>query len=167
MNRYETIFVVNPDLSEDEVQNVVAKFTGIISSQNGVQLKLEDWGRRRLAYKIDKFSQGFYVLADFAGMPAGVAELERNLKIDDRIIRFLSIKTGENVNVEALQMEIAAKAKPPVEPAPEPEEEAGPAPATEAVAPAEKPVEAPAATAAEAPVETPAEAVQPEKSPEE
>jgi small subunit ribosomal protein S6 len=155
MNRYETIFVINPDLGEDEVQNVVTKFTGIISSQNGVQLKLEDWGRRRLAYKIEKFSQGYYILADFAGMPAGVAELERNLKIDDRIIRFLSVKTGENVNVEALQMEIAAKAKPPVEAAaaPEPgEEEAAPQPVTETVAPAAEVVEV---------------APEPEKSPEE
>jgi small subunit ribosomal protein S6 len=142
MNRYETIFVINPDLGEDEVQNVVTKFTGIISSQNGVQLKLEDWGRRRLAYKIEKFSQGFYVLADFASLPAGVAELERNLKIDDRIIRFLSIKTGENVNVEALQSEIAAKAKPPVEAAVAPEseaEEASPQPVAEAPASAEEP----------------------------
>ena len=155
MNRYETIFVINPDLGEDEVQNVVTKFTGIISSQDGVQLKLEEWGRRRLAYKIDKFSQGYYVLADFAGMPAGVAELERNLKIDDRIIRFLSVKTGENVNVEALQLEIAAKAKPPVEAAaaPEPvEEEAAPQPVTETVAPAAEVVEV---------------APEPEKSPEE
>jgi small subunit ribosomal protein S6 len=154
MNRYETIFVINPDLGEDEVQNVITKFTGIISSQNGVQLKLEEWGRRRLAYKIEKFSQGYYVLADFAGIPVGVAELERNLKIDDRIIRFLSVKTGENVNVEALQTEIAAKAKPPVETAAVPEsatEEESPQPVTEAAAPAEEP----------------AVAVEPEKTPEE
>ena len=86
---------------------------------------------------------------------AGVAELERNLKIDDRIIRFLSVKTGENVNVEALQMEIAAKAKPPVEAAAAPEpvaEEAIPQPVTEAVASAEEFVEV---------------APEPEKSPEE
>ena len=141
MNRYETIFVINPDLGEDETQNVITKFTGIISSQDGVQLKLEDWGRRRLAYKIDKFSQGFYILADFASMPAGVAELERNLKIDDRVIRFLSVKTGENVNVEALQMEIAAKAKPPVEVATAPEpaaEEGTPQSVTEAAASGEE-----------------------------
>jgi small subunit ribosomal protein S6 len=141
MNRYETVFIINPDLGEDEVQNVVTKFTGIISSQNGVQLKLEDWGRRRLAYKIEKFSQGYYILADFAGMPAGVAELERNLKIDDRIIRFLSVKTGENVNVEALQSEIAAKARPPVEAAATPEpavEEASPQPVIETAASTEE-----------------------------
>ena len=144
MNRYETIFVINPDLNEDEVKNVVTKFSGIISSQNGVQLKLDDWGRRRLAYKIEKFSQGYYILVDFAGNPAGVVELERNLKIDDRIIRFLSVKTGENVNAEALQLEIAAKAKPPVEAAAEPEaveEEVSPPPATEAGASPEAVVE--------------------------
>ena len=133
-------------------KTVITKFTGIISSQNGVQLKLDEWGRRRLAYKIEKFSQGYYVLADFAGLPTGVAELERNLKIDDRIIRFLSVKTGENVNVEAIQLEIAAKTKPPVEAAAAPEpEEASPQPVAEAPAPAEEPVVA----------------VEPEKSPEE
>jgi small subunit ribosomal protein S6 len=162
MNRYETIFVINPDLGEDEVQNVVTKFTGIISAQNGVQLKLDDWGRRRLAYKIEKFSQGYYVLADFAGMPAGLAELERNLKIDDRIIRFLSVKTGENVNVEALQQEIAAKAKPPVEAAAAPEapaEAATPQP-VEAVSPQPEPEAAP-------PAVEPAAVAAPEKAPEE
>jgi small subunit ribosomal protein S6 len=162
MNRYETIFVINPDLGEDEVQNVVTKFTGIISSQNGVQLKLDEWGRRRLAYKIEKFSQGYYVLADFAGLPAGVAELERNLKIDDRVIRFLSVKTGEDVNVEALQLEIAAKAKPAVEAAAAPEEPAeavSPQP-VEAVSPQPEPEAAP-------PAAEPAVVAAPEKAPEE
>lgn len=154
MNRYETIFVINPDLGEDEVQTVVGKFTGIISAQKGVPLKVEDWGRRRLAYKIDKFSQGYYILADFAGTPAGVAELERNLKIDDRIIRFLSVKTGENVNVEALQLEIAAKAKPVAE-AP-----AGEEPEAEEVSP-------PMPAEAAAPVVPPAEPAASEKTPEE
>jgi small subunit ribosomal protein S6 len=112
MHRYETIFVVNPDLSDDETQSVIKKFAGIVSAGGGVPLKLEDWGRRRLAYKIDKFQQGYYVLLDFASQPPVLMELERNLKIDDRIIRFLSVKTGVNVNVEALQQELAAKAKP-------------------------------------------------------
>lgn len=139
MHRYETIFVVNPDLSDDETQNVVNKFTGIISSTGGVQLKLEDWGRRRLAYKIDKFSQGYYVLVDFTSLPAGLQELERNLKIDDRIIRFLSVKTGMNVNVEALQRELAAKAKPVEEVAAPPEGEVTEAEAPQAPATAASP----------------------------
>lgn len=149
MHRYETIFVVNPDLSDDETQSVINKFTGIISTTGGVQLKLDDWGRRRLAYKIDKFSQGYYVLVDFAGSPAGLMELERNLKIDDRIIRFLSVKTGINVNVEALQRELAAKAKPVEEVAAAPEGEAG------------------EAEAAPVPEAAPAVDQEPEKTPEE
>jgi len=146
MHRYETIFVVNPDLSDDETQNVINKFAGIISATGGVQLKLDDWGRRRLAYKIDKFSQGYYVLVDFAGSPAGLMELERNLKIDDRIIRFLSVKTGINVNVEALQRELAAKAKPVEEVAAAPEGEGSEAEAASVPAAAAVPDQEPEKT---------------------
>ncbi|MGQ9919713.1 MAG: 30S ribosomal protein S6 [Desulfobacca sp.] len=149
MHRYETIFVVNPDLSDDETQNVINKFTGIISAAGGVPLKLDDWGRRRLAYKIDKFSQGYYVLVDFAAAPAGLMELERNLKIDDRIIRFLSVKTGINVNVEALQQELAAKAKPVEEVAAAPEGEGSEVEAA--------PLAAAAPTAEQEPGQTPEE----------
>lgn len=122
MRRYESIFVVNPDLSEEEIQATINKFTGIITSQGGTLLKQDEWGRRRLAYKIGKFNQGYYVLNDFAGEPAGLAELDRNFKLDDRIIRYLNVKTGDNVNVEALQAEIAAKAKPVIKPQSETEE---------------------------------------------
>ncbi|AEB10424.1 30S ribosomal protein S6 [Desulfobacca acetoxidans] len=153
MNRYETIFIINPDLGDDETHSVIDKFTGIVGAQNGVQLKLEDWGRRRLAYKIKKFHQGYYVLLDFAGVPAGLAEFERNLKIDDRILRFLSVKTGENVDVEALKAEIAAKVKP--------QAEAGPTPEVPEEAPAQESVAASPAVAEEIPV-----AVEPETSEE-
>lgn len=112
MNRYETMFIINPELGEDEIQGVMQKFSGIIAAQGGEQLLLEDWGRRRLAYKIKKFTTGHYVLLDFAGEPAVLAELERNLKIDDRIIRFLSIKTGDKVDVAAVRASLAARAKP-------------------------------------------------------
>ena len=124
MNRYETMFILNPELGEEEVQSVMQKFSGIIAAQGGEQLLLEDWGRRRLAYKIKKFTTGHYVLLDFAGQPKTLAELERNLKIDDRIIRFLSVKTGERVDVQAVRAALAAKAKPRPE-VPEPEETFG------------------------------------------
>lgn len=124
MNRYETMFIINPELGEDEVQSVMQKFSGIIAAQGGEQLLLEDWGRRRLAYKIKKFTTGHYILLDFAGQPKTLAELERNLKIDDRIIRFLSIKTADRVDVEAVRAALAAKAKPQPE-EPEPEEAGG------------------------------------------
>ncbi|MFP3869049.1 MAG: 30S ribosomal protein S6 [Desulfobacteraceae bacterium] len=115
MRRYESVFVINPDLMDAEIQATIDKFTGIISSQGGTLFNLEDWGRRKLAYKINKFTRGYYILADFASEPAVVAELERNYKLDDRIIRFLTIKTSDQVDVEAVKAEFAAKPPPPAE----------------------------------------------------
>jgi len=113
MRRYESVFVINPDLMDTEIQATIDKFMGIISSQDATLFNREDWGRRKLAYKIQKFTRGYYVLTDFAGEPAAVAELERNYKLDDRIIRFLTIKTSDRVDVDAVKAELAAKPAPP------------------------------------------------------
>jgi small subunit ribosomal protein S6 len=140
MRRYESLWVVNGDLPDEEVKSAIDKFSGIISSQGGTVVGLDEWGRRKLAYKIQGTIRGYYVLADFAGTSETVKELERNYRIDDRIIRFITTKKSDKVNLEALQAEIAAKAKAaaPAEP-----EVAAP---VEAVAPAE--VAAPAVEAA-------------------
>jgi len=122
MRRYETTFVINPDLGEEEIHATINKFTRIVDAQGGFLVKQDEWGRRRLAYKIGKYIHGYYVLIDFAGEGGALTELERNLKLDDRIIRFLSVKIGDQVNLEALQAELAAKAKP--------QEETEPAPAS-------------------------------------
>ena len=144
MRRYESLWVVNGDLPDEEVKSAIDKFSGIISSQGGTVVGLDEWGRRKLSYKIQGTIRGYYVLADFAGTSETVKELERNYRIDDRIIRFLTTKKSDKVNLEALQAEIAAKAKaaaPPAEPV-----VAAP---VEAAAPAE--VAAPAAAAPEEP----------------
>ena len=111
MRRYESVWVVNGDLPDEEVKSAIDKFSGIISSQGGTLVGLDEWGRRKLAYKIQGTIRGYYVLADFAGSSETVKELERNYRIDDRIIRFLTTKKSDKVNLEALQAEIAAKAK--------------------------------------------------------
>jgi len=159
MRRYESVWVVNGDLPDEEVKSAIDKFSLIISSQGGTLVGLDEWGRRKLAYKIQGTTRGYYALADFAGTSETIKELERNYRIDDRIIRYLTTKKADRVNLEALQAEIEAKAKaapPPPEPATAPEGEAAPplagfAPAepaapTEVTAPAEPapPVEAPA-----------------------
>ena len=118
MRRYESLWVVNGDLPDEEVKSAIDKFSRIISSQGGTLVGLDEWGRRKLAYKIQGTIRGYYVLADFAGSSETVKELERNYRIDDRIIRFLTTKKSDKVNLEALQAEIAAKAKaaePPAE----------------------------------------------------
>jgi small subunit ribosomal protein S6 len=111
MRRYESIWVLNGDLPDEEVKSALDKFSKIISSQGGTLVGLDEWGRRKLAYKIQGTIRGYYVLADFAGSSEMVKELERNYRIDDRIIRYLTTKKSDQVNLEALQAEIAAKAK--------------------------------------------------------
>ena len=140
MRRYESLWVVNGDLPDEEVKSAIDKFSGIISSQGGTLVGLDEWGRRKLSYKIQGTIRGYYVLADFAGTSETVKELERNYRIDDRIIRFLTTKKSDKVNLEALQAEIAAKAK-----AAQPAEPEAAAP-VEAAAPAE--AAAPVAAAA-------------------
>ncbi len=125
MRRYESVWVMNGDLPDEEVKAAVDKFTRILTGQEGILVSVEEWGRRKLAYKIQGTARGFYVLVDYAGTPATVKELERNYRIDDRIIRAHTTKKSDKVNLEALQAEIAAKAKAAAAvPAPEAEAEA-------------------------------------------
>jgi len=133
MRRYETVWVVHGDLPDEEVKATIDKFSRIISAQGGVLVGLDDWGRRKLAYKVKGTVRGYYVVADFAGLPATVKELERNYRIDDRIIRYHTIKKADNVDLEALKAEAAARAQAAAV-APEPEA-APPAEAEAAAAP--------------------------------
>ncbi len=140
MRRYESVWVVNGDLPDEEVKSAIDKFSRIITSQGGTLVGLEEWGRRKLAYKIQGTYRGYYVLADFAGTPDTVKELERNYRIDDRIIRYLTSKKADQVNLEGLQAEIAARAKAAVAAPVEPEAAAAEtAEAPEAAAAPEEP----------------------------
>ena len=111
MRRYETVWVVNGDLPDEEVKATTDKFTKIITGQGGTLVSVEEWGRRKLAYKIEGTFRGCYIIADFAGLPATVKELERNFRIDDRIIRYLTTKKADQVDLAALEAEIAGKAQ--------------------------------------------------------
>jgi small subunit ribosomal protein S6 len=111
MRRYESVWVVNGDLADEEVKATIDKFSRIISTQGGTLVGIEEWGRKKLAYKIQGTTRGYYVLVDYAGTPDTVKELERNYRIDDRLIRFLTSKKSDKVNLEVLQAEIAAKAQ--------------------------------------------------------
>ncbi len=152
MRRYESVWVMNGDLPDEDVKATVDKFTRILAGQEGILVSVEEWGRRKLAYKVQGTSRGFYVLVDYAGTPATVKELERNYRIDDRIIRSHTAKKSDKVNLEALQAEIAARAKAAAASASAASASAAAAPAPEVVAPAVEaspaPVEAAAAEAA-------------------
>ena len=108
MRRYESVWVVNGDLPDVEIKGTIDKFSRIISTQGGTLVRLEEWGRKKLAYRIQGVTRGYYVVVDYAGTPATVKELERNYRIDDRLIRSHTAKKSDKVNLEALQAEIAA-----------------------------------------------------------
>lgn len=108
LRRYETVIIVPADLQDDDVGGLVDRYRSIIVSHKGLVMKVEKWGKRKLAYEIRKHNRGFYILIDFAGQSAVVAELERNLKIDDKILKFMTVKKNDQVLLEDLEKELAA-----------------------------------------------------------
>ncbi|MDO9228139.1 MAG: 30S ribosomal protein S6, partial [Syntrophales bacterium] len=91
MRRYETILIAHVDLPEDELTTLIDRYCAVVTGQKGILVKVERWGKRRLAYLIKKQQRGFYILIDYAGESAVVNELERNLKIDDKILKFMTV----------------------------------------------------------------------------
>ena len=141
MRRYESILIAHVDLSEDELSSLIARYSEIITGQKGILVKVERWGKRRLAYIIRKQARGFYILIDYAGESAAVNELERNLKINDKILKFMTVLKEEAVDPAAVEKEIAEAAQKT-----EKKEEVK---VTPPVSPAAAPVESPAPDAAE------------------
>lgn len=135
MRRYETILITHVDLSEDELNGLITRYGSIVTGQKGILVKVEKWGKRRLTYLIKKQARGFYILIDYAGIGAVVDELERNLKIDDKILKFMTVLKADKVDSVALEKEIAdATGKGEKKEAPVPVPEATPAAAVEPTA---------------------------------
>jgi len=107
MRRYETIFIVKPNVAEDEIDAIVNKTSSIIEGDGGAIIRIDKWGLRKLAYLIKKESQGYYVYVDYAGFPASVAEIERIFRIDDRILKYLTVKLADTCDPEAAREELA------------------------------------------------------------
>jgi small subunit ribosomal protein S6 len=102
MRHYETICIVNPDLAEEEYQAALAKSKELIEKQKGVIVKVQEWGKQKLAYLVKKYDKGSYVVFNYCGDAGVSAELERNLKLDDRFIKYMTVKLEEHVDPEAL-----------------------------------------------------------------
>ena len=92
VNQYETIFILNPNLSEEDTEALVEKFKSLIESAGEIET-LDQWGKRRLAYSINDFNEGYYVFISFSAEPTFIQELERNYRITDGVIRSLVVKT--------------------------------------------------------------------------
>ena len=94
MNKYETIFIVNPNVEEAGVKGLIEKFSNIINNEGKVE-SVEELGKKKLAYDIKKNSEGIYVLINFDAEPSLIKELERVYRITDEVIKFIVVRKDE------------------------------------------------------------------------
>jgi len=124
MRHYETIYIINPNMVDDTYQEVLSKYNDIIEKEKGILIKVDEWGNQKMAYDVGKFDRGSYVLVEYCGLSGLTAELERYLKLDDRILLYQTVKLADNVDPEELLLkeEEAKKAHAPAQErkAPEP-----------------------------------------------
>ncbi|MBQ7656552.1 MAG: 30S ribosomal protein S6 [Clostridia bacterium] len=138
MNKYEVVYIIDPAVEDEARKALIARFNELITGNGGSVDKVEEWGRKRLAYAIDYKTEGYYVLVNFQAEADLPKELERNLQISDSVIRYQVIRLIERkVGIKPRAVRPAA----PVAPA----AEAPVAIAQEAPAVEEAPVETPAA----------------------
>ena len=96
MRPYEILLVLQPDLEEEAIEAVLERLSGVITGGGGTLDNEDRWGKRRLAYEIDKFTEGFYVVIDFQAEPATAGELERIVKITNGVMRHMLIRKDED-----------------------------------------------------------------------
>ena len=95
MRNYEIMFIVNPNATEDEIDKINAQVEGIVTSGGGQIQKIEKMGKRRLAYEVDKFREGSYVLFAIGANGDIIKECERRLRVMDPIIKYITVRTDE------------------------------------------------------------------------
>lgn len=117
MREYEFTFVVQPEISEEGLEGLCGKFEDALERAGGTRLFYEDWGRRRLAYEIQKFQKGHYLVMHFLDAGKAVPEVERVARLEDSILRFLTVQADDDVTdiesrkSEAVKLEEERKQK--------------------------------------------------------
>ena len=107
MRRYETFVIFDPDLSEEKRSPVIDRIKETITKQDGFLVKVDDWGARKLAYEIKKKLRGYYSRLDYCGSGPLVNELERFFRIDDRVLKYMTVLLEKTVDLEKIKEEIA------------------------------------------------------------
>lgn len=95
MRKYETVYVIRPDLDEEKTLETVEKYKSLIENNGGEVTNIDKWGKRRLAYEIDDFREGVYIVKKFSAESKVAGELDRVFKISDEILRHIIIREGE------------------------------------------------------------------------
>lgn len=126
MRKYEVAFIAAPTISAEELDAFIAQMQTVAEGKNGKIVKVENWGKKSLAYKIKKFRDGYYVILTVDGEGPAISELERRFRVTDFIVRFLSVRIDEDLKrsekLKAVRQRKAAKR--PAHPGPAPAQQA-------------------------------------------
>lgn len=141
MRHYETTYILRPNLGEDQFTEIIDRTNSLITNDGGTIINVDRWGMRKLAYEIKKEVQGYYVHVNYAAPGHTINELERIFRIDDRLLRFLTIKLNDAIDESAIAQEKERIAE---EAAAKEAEEAGEDESSSDEAKAEEKAEAPA-----------------------
>jgi small subunit ribosomal protein S6 len=95
MRVYEELFIVKPDAAEEDVDGFIEQLKTLITNGKGTIDKVDKWGVRKLAYRVQKFAEGQYILIQFAASPDAVKEIERRLRVTDMVIKFITVRIDE------------------------------------------------------------------------
>ena len=119
MRVYEELFIIKPDTPEEEVDGIVTQIQGVITNGKGTVDKTDKWGTRKLAFRVQKYVEGIYVLIQFSSSPDLVHEVERRLRVNDQVIKFITVRTDEkqkkiDKRKKAREKRAARKPAPPV-----------------------------------------------------
>ena len=109
MRKYEVMFIIRPDVSEEEVDKVIAQMESAVTQTEGKIEKVEKMGRRRLAYRVARCREGLYVLFTLEGSGDTVKEFERRLKVSDAVIKFLTVRIDEELERAEKRKALRAK----------------------------------------------------------
>ena len=107
MRRYETIVIIDPELSNEQRLPIFEKLKDLIIQQGGFLIIVDEWGDKRLAYEIKKRSHGYYVRLDFCGTGALVNEMERFFRIDERVLKYMTVLLDKDADVEKIKEQMA------------------------------------------------------------
>lgn len=94
MNKYESVVIINPNLEAEAIKAIIAKISDLINADGKLE-KVDEIGKKKLAYEIQKNKEGYYISFNFEANPKAISELERNYRITDEIIKFMTIKVEE------------------------------------------------------------------------
>jgi len=103
---YETIYILRPDVTDADIGTVNQRVRTLIESGGGIPLKIDNWGKRKLAYEVRKQLKGVYLFWSYLGTAGLVEEVERNLRLIDSVIRYYSVKINENVDASTRTSEL-------------------------------------------------------------